>query len=91
MKPGDLVFACGHKFTDMNGNSIIDYCELFRESTSPGDPGEHTLIPDGMPLIIMSIISETLHSDPEIKTLEVFEFEMGEVWYVFDSDVRKER
>lgn len=91
MKRGDLVFARGHKFSDSSGNSIVDYCELFREGTSPGDPGDHTFVYDGTPLLIISILSESICFDKSVKTLEVFEFEMGEMWYTFEQDVRKEK
>ena len=82
MKPGDLMFIVGNEYYNSYGKKSIGMCELFREGTSPGDPGDSRFVDDGTPVIVMKF-SNNASNRP---TFDVFYD--GETWTVYDVDLR---
>ena len=87
MKPGDLMFIVGNEYYNASGKKSIGLCELFRDGTSPGDPGDSTFVDDGVPVIVMKFFEAEEDSYPNRHRVEVF-FE-GESWLVYDIDLRE--
>ena len=86
MKPGDLMLIVGNESYNVYGKKSVGMCELFREGTSPGDPGDSRFVDDGTPVIVMKFFeNEGLYFNSRYKA-EVF-FDGGS-WFVYDCDLR---